>query len=218
MAAAVLFHAFAPHAVSQLTPATPSSTKSAHTTNGTTISITAVAHGLEENMLVTLSGWTWVGGAAGVVNGTWIVKARTSADVFTIDPTACPGTGTNPTVVGTYKQAPHSFYGMRIPVSTYGAKLVLPKGFWKIKNTGKASDGSALAIQLAYRFADSETDLALPVGTFVYNTKASQSCINIDVNEDEQVEVRDSSNPLILVASAGVLVAFVRPVMRGTIG
>jgi len=221
MAAAALFHSWIYPAVNQHVAVTPSATKTHHTTNGTDISIKAVAHGLEENMFVTLADWTWVGGTTdGTVNGTWIVKARTDADNFTCTPTGstCPGTGTNPTVVGTYSVAAHPFQGARLPVSTYGLKLVLPAGFWMIRNSGKASDGTTLASQLAYRYATSETDVTLPVGTFVFNTMAAQKCINIDVGADEQIEVRGKSTPLILVSSSGTLVVFVRPLVRGMVG
>jgi len=218
MSAAALFHSWIYPAVNQHVAVTPSATTAHHTTDGTDISIRATAHGLEENMLVTLAGWTWVGGAAGVVDGTWIVKARTDANNFTLTPTTCPGNGTNPTVVGTYSVAAHPFQGARLPVSTYGLKLVLPAGFWMIRNSGKASDGTTLASQLAYRYATSETDVTLPVGTFVFNTMAAQKCINIEPGSDEQVEVRGKSTPLILVSSSGTLVVFVRPKARGLVG
>jgi hypothetical protein len=217
MAAAVLFHSWIYPAVNQHVAATPSSTVGHHTTDGTDISIKAVAHGLEENMLVTLAGWTWVGGTSGVVNGTWIVKARTDADNFTLTPTVCPGTGTNPTVVGTYSVAAHPFQGARLPVSTYGLKLVLPTGWWSIRNSGRDSTGADLLSQLAYRFATSTTDVTLPVGTFVFNTMAAQKCINIEPGSDEVIEVRGSSSPLILASSSGTLVVFVRPSQRGIV-
>jgi hypothetical protein len=217
MAAAVLFHSWIYPGVNQFTPVTPSATAGDHTTNGTDISVHAHSHGLEENMFVTLAGWTWAGGTSGVVDGTWIVKARTDANNFTLTPTTCPGTGTNPTVVGTYSVPAHPFQGARLPVSTFGLKLVLPTGWWSIRNSGKDSTGADLLSQLAYRFATSETDVTLPVGTFVFNTLAAQKCINIEPGSDEVIEVRGSSQPIILVSSSGTLVIFVRPSQRGLV-
>jgi len=218
MAAAALFHSWIYPAVNQHVAVTPSATTTHHTTDGTDISIRATDHGLEENMLVTLAGWTWAGGGAGlgVVNGTWIVKARTDANNFTLTPTACPASG-NPTVVGTYSVAAHPFQGARLPVSTFGLKLVLPTGWWSIRNSGRDSDGADLLSQLAYRFATSATDVTLPVATFAFNAQAAQKCINIEPGSDEVIEVRGGSSPLILVSSSGTLVVFVRPSQRGLV-
>jgi len=81
---------------------TPSAVAADHTTNGTICTIkTTAAHNLCAGQIVTLATWTWAGGTGGVVNGTWVIGTVPSTTTFTITPTTCPGTGTNPTVVGT---------------------------------------------------------------------------------------------------------------------
>jgi len=77
-----------------------------HTTNGTICTITTTAvHSLVAGQIVTLATWIWATGG-GVVNGTWLVGTVPSTTTFTITPTTCPLTGSNPTVVGTVTVQP----------------------------------------------------------------------------------------------------------------
>ena len=218
MAQAVLYHSFVYPAVAQFTAVTPSSTVGHHTTDGTDISIRATAHGLDENMIVTLAGWTWETGS-GVVNGTWIVKARTDANNFTLTPTVCPTAASNPTVVGTYALAPHDGRGFRVPVATtYGARVVLPTGWWSIRNCDTNAAGTTLTCQVAYRHADTATDVTLPVaGTFVHNTLNALESVNIGPGADEVIEVRGKPGAILLNSSTGTPVVFIRPARRGLI-
>lgn len=87
--------------------ATPHATVGQHTSDGTDITIkTTEPHLLQADDVVTLAGWTWTGGGAGVVNGAWHVQgAPPTTTTFKVRPMACPANLSNPTVVGTITPA-----------------------------------------------------------------------------------------------------------------
>jgi hypothetical protein len=202
-------------APSPITPVTPSSTVGDHDSDGTDITITAVAHGLIVGELVTLSGWIWTGG---VIDGTYYVKTVASADTFAVTPTTCPANLSNPTTVGTYKLGTQKRYGCRLGVvASSGVLISLPSGIWNIYNTGKSTDGSANAQQVAYRFATSATDVTLPDTGFTVTSLAKQGSININVGESADVEVRENAN-LLLEAASGTVIVFITPKLRGLLG
>jgi hypothetical protein len=211
-----LLKAYIYPAASPITPATPSATVGDHDSDGTDITITAIAHGLQVGELVTLTGWVWTGG---VIDGTYYVKTVGSADLFSVTPSTCPANLSNPTTVGTYKLASHDFNGMRIGVvASSGYLVVLPTGWWSIRNTGKSTDGSDNTSALAYRFADSVTDTTLPTATYVVNTRAAQRSILIEPGADEVIEIRGKPAALLLESASGTLIAMIRPSQRGLVG
>jgi len=210
-----LLKAYLYPAESPITPVTPSSTVGHHTTDGTDISIRATAHGLQVSELVTLAGWAWATGS-GVIDGTYYVKTITDANNFIVTPTTCPTAASNPETVGTYALAPHGFQGMRIGVvASSGYLVVLPTGWWSIKNSGKTELGVDSTAVLAYRFADSVSDTTLPTATYVVNTKAAQKSFLIEAGSDEVVEIRGKPAALLLESSSGTIVALIRPSQRG---
>jgi len=210
-----LLKAYLYPAASPITPVTPSATVGDHDSDGTDITITAVAHGLQVGELVTLAGWAWATGS-GVIDGTYYVKTVASADLFAVTPTTCPTTASNPETVGTYKLADHGLQGMRIGVvASSGYLVVLPTGWWSIKNSGKTALGVDSTAVLAYRFADSVSDTTLPTATYVVDTKAAQKSFLIEAGSDEVVEIRGKPAALLLESSSGTIVALIRPSQRG---
>jgi hypothetical protein len=212
-----LHNAYIYPAKSPLTPVTPSATVGNHTTDGTDITITATAHGLIVGELVTLKGWGWATGA-GVIDGTYYVKTVASANTFAVTPTTCPTNGSNPETVGTYELGSQRQYGCRLSVvASSGVRIGLPSGLWVIYNTGKSTDGSANAQQVAYRFASSSTDVTLPSTAFTVTSKLMQESININPADSAEVEVRDSKN-ILLESASGTVVVFIYPKTRGLMG
>jgi len=67
-----LHKAYIDPAKSPIVPVAPSTTVADHDSDGTDITVKAVAHGLIVGELVTLSGWKWATGA-GVIDGTYYV-------------------------------------------------------------------------------------------------------------------------------------------------
>lgn len=213
-----LLKAFISPAASPITPVTPSATVGDHDSDGTDITITAVAHGLQVGELVTLDGWTWATGG-GVVNGTYYVKTVASADTFVVTPTTAPTNLSNPTVVGTYALASHDFGGMRIGVvASSGYLVVLPSGTWMVTHTGFDVAGAASTAALAYRYADSVADTTLPTATHVVNTRAAQRSLLIEAGKDAFVEIRGKPGALLLESATGSICVTITPIVRGISG
>jgi hypothetical protein len=87
-----------------------SATKTHHTSDGTLVSIRAVAHSLALGQVLLFQTWTWADGG-GLLDGYHRVTTITDEDNFVIAPASgfsttgaplvCPTTGTNPGTVGT---------------------------------------------------------------------------------------------------------------------